>query len=420
MYKKNKIIILFFFHFAIVSIAYWLLYKLGYKHILPSNVNVLQFDARWYSIIANQGYTYIPGVGNELAFFPLFSLIWRLSHLTPVLICLLNVIILAGGFVLLLKNEKISEDLVLILFSFPSFIFFALPYSESLFFLFGVFIILGYQKTNNVLLYIGLFGASLTRSVCMFFIPIIIICELLIVDSLHTEKQRWVNASHKILATLGGFLLASIYMGWTTGKWFYFIQIQKYWSRHWLIPKFPLTTTYPQRLLGLDGISFMFGVFAIFFCLKNFIAVYNRDKILTLNSGKVKSLLFSALFLGGMTVLDTCFTLYTRNVTNIWSLNRHVMCTPFAITFIIYFFRDFRPNVYELTSLIGLLILGVFFTGIYQYLTLAVFFFFIIFFVTFLLLKYNILSSYFAIYYIVAILLQITFYEEYLAGIWTG
>jgi cation transport ATPase len=133
---------------------------------------------------------------------------------------------------------------------------------------------------------------------------------------------------------------------------------------------------FPQRVLGLDAITFMLGAIAIYFCAKWLVIILNKAQNKWQAHLNVdQAVLFSVLFLGGMTIVDTCFTRYTRGTTSIWSLNRHAMCTPFAVTFIIYLCRDFWPKFQEGLFLIFILISSIFFTGVYQYATLPVLYF---------------------------------------------
>lgn len=418
--KLSKTDIAVSVHLLIIVVAYYLLYIFGDRHILPTDGNTVRYDAYWYFTLIDEGYIYEPGLGNGLAFFPLFPVVWYWSGLTALGISFFNYAVFAGTFIFLLKDEKLSYAIQLTLLAFPSFIFFALPYSESLFFLFSTFIILGYRRNNNRLLYIGLFGASLVRSVCMLFVPAIIIVYFVNSDKELSKKQRLINCGYQLAATIGGFLAASLYMGVKSGKWFYFIEIQKYWQRHWIIPKFPLTTYSADRILGLDGVTFMLGLIAACLCCKWMYLFIKQNGLL--KTYKIdRAVLFSALYLAGMTTLDTIFTRNLGNATSIWSLNRHAMCTPFAITFIIYLYRDFWPKAYELIALITLLAAGVFITGAYHFVNLRVLGFFVLFFLNFFIIKYKtVLTNYFVLYYLVSVFLQIKFYEDFIAAVWVG
>jgi hypothetical protein len=379
----------------------------------------LHYDAYWYFDITNQGYVYIANAGNNLAFFPAFPVIWSALRLTPLGISIFNCLLFFGSFVVLFRNRKLDYKLTLILLSIPSFIFFAVPYAESLFFACSVLIIVGYRNNNNYLLYLGLFAASTIRPVGLLFGPAVLICELLCMDR-HTVRRETIKRIFcQLVACLSGFLLASAYMGYKSGKWFYFIDIQKYWYRHWLLPKFPLTTVRSADVLGLDAISFVIGVLGICYCFKLFVYKFNRSEIA--HSDFNRETVFSAVIISGTVIIDTFFTYNLVDSTNIWSINRHLLCTPFAITFLIYFYVDFKPQKIELVALAFLLLSGIFFTGVFGHLTIGSLGFYLLFFGGFFLYKYSAFPSIcFLFYYLIAVFLQAKFYADFLSGLWIG
>ncbi|WP_214073571.1 hypothetical protein [Mucilaginibacter sp. dw_454] len=387
---------------------------------MPSQSNLLHYDAYWYFSIKEFGYYYQPNAGNNAAFFPLFPLVWSYFDFSNLGISLFNLAVFGCSFVVLLKVEKLKAGFLLMLLSFPSFIFFALPYSESLFFLFCTILIIGYRKKSNLLICIGLFGASLVRSVCMIFLPAIIICELLTATF---ERNSIIKAVCKLLASTAGFLLASWYLKCATGKWFYFIEIQKYWNRHWLVPTFPLTTISPARVLGVDAVTLLLGCIAIYICIKAAVIRIRRkvSESATENRDLDPSVLMSALYMSGMSILDVVFSYKSNGGTNIWSLNRHVMCTPFALIFLVYLFKHFNPLPLERLGLALLIVLGVFFTGAFEYPNLRVLGFLVMFFSTLIALKHHKAAlGFFVIYYLLAIFLQTAFYAEFLNKLWLG
>ena len=412
--KCHNLLIIVFSHLIVVSLTFIVLILNSKKSILPNNINVLNFDAYFYYSIKDIGYLYEPNVGNNLAFFPMFPLIWKLFAVSPIGISMINLLIFLSSFWFLLKNEIIDRKVTLLLLSIPSLIFCCLPYSESLFFLFGVLILLGYSRKSKILLFFGFLGASMLRSVCMIFIPAIILCELFI-DTSTPIRQRFLSMFAKLVATLTGFFIAVIYMGYYTGKWFYFIEIQKFWHRHWATPDFPLTTLSPQRVLGIDAIAFTIGCLSIYFILKHiYSAIYdnNRKNLLEPN------VFFSTLYLAGMTILDTFFTYSTNHATNIWSINRHLMCTPFAIIFIIYLYKNFQPSKYEYIGILIIILIEIFATGIYQYSNLLPFY--VLFFSIILFFKSKWSNYLFVAYYLSAVFIQLSFYNDFLFGRWVG
>lgn len=420
--ESNKILLVVFVHFITIIGAYCLLRHLGFNYVIPTNDNIVRFDAYWYYSIVNEGYTYVPGVGNNMAFFPLFPIIWYYSDLTPLAISGINYIVFIVGFIYLFKGEKMPVSLLLMFISFPSFIFFALPYSESFFFLFCSFIVVGLRKKNEKILYIGLFCSSLVRSVCMIFVPALILCEIFNFKDIVSRKEKVIKLTYRLLASLSGFFVASAYMGIKSGKWFYFIEIQKYWLRSWGMIKLPFTTFSPERILGIDAITLMLGILAIYLSIKWSIHFYGtlRKKI-SETCFPDQSILFSAFFIAGMTILDAFFTRYVYNSSSLWSINRHIMCTPFAMVFIIYLYNQYEPKRNEKLGLCVLFISSVFFTGIFKYLNLNVFIFFILFFITLFTLKYKkTFNKYFFLYYVIAVFLQISLYRDFISNLWVG
>ncbi|MFD2872770.1 hypothetical protein ACFS5N_09840 [Mucilaginibacter ximonensis] len=419
--KKNRAFTTIIFHVAIVLTVYGFLHVFYQsKYVAPTPNNLIRCDAYWYYTIKEFGYLYTQDSASNLAFFPLFPLVWRLTGLDILLISVFNLIIFCFSLAFLLKEQKLHHNIILLLLSFPSFIFFAVPYSESLFFLFCTLIVTGYKKDSIWLLCIGLFGAALTRSVCVIFVPAIILCELLNYGSKKTLRLRFLQTVYKLWASLGGLFLAGVYMARNDGKWFYFIELQKYWRRHWIIPQFPLTTIAANRVLGLDGIAFTCGVLAIFFIVRWVLAHITKKKPLLLSAVN-QSVLFSALYIAGVTILDTSFSFNLGKSTSIWSINRHVMCTPFTLIFVIYLYQGFSPKLKEGVILILLTLFGFFFTGVYQHFNLNVLCFYSLFFLVFYLLKYYpFLNNYFVLYYSLAVFMQASFYSDFLNSAWIG
>jgi hypothetical protein len=407
-------------HLSFSIAVYYLFFITGYFAAFPRESTILRFDARWYNEIVEDGYIYEPGVGNTLAFFPLFPIVWKFSNLSALSIAIANVLLFGFGFSFMLKGRNLGLAILLLILTFPSFIFFALPYSESVFFIFCAMTLVGYRKKNDRLILIGLFGASMTRSVSILFVPAIIVCEWLDEDT--TIKQKLINGTSYLLSTVCGFLLASSLMAVQNGKWFYFFEIQKYWNRHWTIPRFPFTTFDADRVIGLDAIAFVIGLISLWLLL---FIVFRRtlsNKINCQNHpASKKPFVFSACFLAGITVIDTFFSHYLNGTTNLWSLNRHVMPTAFAIEFLVFFYNDFRPTRTELIALLLSILFGLIATGVFYTYKFPALFFFVFFFSTILFFKYKPEWRYYYIAcYLISGFLQLSFYKDFLNGLWIG
>jgi hypothetical protein len=411
---RKDVIYIAIVHTCILSIIYCFLQSVGFLDFL-SNKNLVKWDSIWYSEIKMSGYHYIPDSTCNLAFFPLFPLFWRLLHVSAIQMSLINYLLFVLSFIFLASKYKINKSFIIFILSTPIYIFFYVPYSEALFFFFAVIIIHGFDKKSIWLQCLGFFGASLVRSVSVIFIPALLICFFI---THHTNNYRRAlqNLIINILSCILSVFITVLYQGLQTDKWFYFIQIQKYWKRQWEVPSFPLTTYSPERILGVDGIAFIVGIIALFFFIKRL----NEKFSPSVNTGQYKaSILFSMVCLIGITMLDTFFTFKEANATNIWSLGRHLLCTPFFLNFIFWWTSESKPSVSDLKKLAIIVILGIFITGTYAYPSQVALYIF--FFTAILIVKYfDNLGKFLYIIYVLGILLQILNLKAFLSDNWVG
>jgi hypothetical protein len=408
-------------HIFVVVIAYLLCNAYLKNYPFPNNENLRRYDVAYYYAIKNVGYLYLQGQANNLAFFPLFPYLWGLTTLNILFMGIFNCLLFSGSLYWLLKDYKLPGSILLFLLSFPSFLFFAIPYAESLFFFFCVLIILGYKRQSDLILCVGLLGASMVRSTCVIFVPAIIICDIFEIYSLGFTKKRLLRMFYRVFASLAGFFAAALWMAYYTHKWFYFVEVQKYWHRTWAIPHFPLITIQANRVMGLDAIAFVLATIALFFCFQILIKLIKERQTGNINNELIidKHVLFSILFIVGVTILDTGFTNKLNNATNIWSLNRHMMCTAFSVSFILFLYSKYVPTRNELFVLIFIIVSGIFFTGVFHYLKPIIFY--LLFFGVLISLKYDLrINRFFILYYLFAVFLQISFYSDFLAYKWVG
>lgn len=165
----------------------------GWIYSIPKNAKEMfcQWDCGWYMKLIENGYDKIPhdhadGNAANWAFFPLFpklinsvDLISPFSFLTSAYI-INNVVFLLALYILFLYIKKEFDVkmafITIILMSFsPYSIYFSVPYTESLFFLFLVLVF--WCLINDKWIYAGLFAALLsgTRAVgVMIVFPMII------------------------------------------------------------------------------------------------------------------------------------------------------------------------------------------------------------------------------------------------------
>lgn len=410
---NKDILIKLLFHVIILLISYLLLFQFNVVKAWPDNINLLNWDGEFNYSIMEDGYEYIPYSGSNMAFFPLFPLFWKLTSFSAIWISALNFAVFLCAIFWLFKTEKVSGQQLLFILSIPSFIFFALPYSESAFFLSAVLIVVGYRDENPTLKNLGFFLASLAKSVSIVLIPAIILCEFIS----HSYQQSRPKNHKPIYLSIGssilGVFIVGLVQGIQTGKWFYFFEMQQFWGRRWIIPEIPLHTP-----VAYDAIAWIFGVFAIYFCFKHFLSIYFPKMTGNQNAVLTKPVFFSLMFMSATTILDTFFT-YNMGGANLWSLNRHLFCTPFTVVFIIWLIRDFQPTKSDCIFIFSMLTFGLYLTD--AYLSYKITFCYILFYSTLILLKLrpHFVPLLLAIYLINCVIL-ISYYTDFLSGKWIG
>lgn len=193
------------------------------------------WDGRWYINLAKNGYRFDPSGLSNVAFLPLYPALLRgLTYLTrsyPLSGLIINFFSLIGAVYFLIKltqQEKFSEtqtkDTVLFLLIYPTAIFFAAVYTESLFVFLAVATF--YFCKRGKFFFAALFGlcAAMTRIPGLF----------LIVPFLYYLFKQRRPALHYFLASLipvgtGIYLLLQkVY----TGNALAFLTAQRNWGRN--------------------------------------------------------------------------------------------------------------------------------------------------------------------------------------------
>ncbi|MDF2477761.1 MAG: hypothetical protein K0S24_3244 [Sphingobacterium sp.] len=303
--------------------VYQLMDFLSLVYAIPNEKNLLNWDSKWYYSILEEGYRYQERTCN-LAFFPLFSYFWKSLGLSIVGISFLNFIIFLLSFWIGTQKTSFSIWSLLFVLVLPSNIFFALPYSESLFFFFSMLIVVGIKEDKIGLQALGFTFASLTRSVSLIFIP------ALLITFFFSGRKKKIDVLINIGCCLLGTILVAIMQYLHTGKWLYFLEVQKQWGRSWGLPNFPLTTFNADNILALDISSLALGMVSIYILLKYFyLYFFKTSSKRNLNSEDLATI-FCCLYVGAVVFLDVFFTRSLSDKTNIWSLNRHVISTFFG------------------------------------------------------------------------------------------
>jgi hypothetical protein len=402
-YLEQKTIGIYILFFVMILIT---IQQIWFKNLFDST-NFLNWDAEHYSYISKNGYA-----GFRIAFFPLFPLIWKFLSVGVFGIILINSVLFLSSFYILIKILKITSATEILLYlSIPSFIFFYLPYTESLFFLCSVLIIIGLKNNRANLIYIGLFFAVLSRPAFTIFIPALIITELF---NKNPEK-KYFRINMCILITLLGLILVGIIQYIDTGEWFQLFSIQKEWGNRLQIPQLPLTSWAGGFIVRTDGFAFLIGVLAGGY-LTAFIFNFKKLKKKIIS----KEVVFSLAYLAGITLSVLLF-----RGGSLFSLNRFVFATPFIIVALNYWIKQaLNFNLKQLLLIFGLLFLFCMLFGSYVHiLAILKFTLWSLYVILLFTLKSNkpfIQKASFILLISLNFTFQIIFYLRFLSGEWVG
>lgn len=369
--------------------------------------NFLYWDAEHYDFIRKYGYQ-----DFRVAFFPLFPLFWKLLPIDGIGIALVNALIFLTSFYFLITSYKVKSIESILYLTIPSFIFFYLPYSESLFFLCSVLILVGLKENKTHLVYFGLFLSILSRPAFTVFIPAFIVTELLHSSS---TRKTYIRIGIYLLIAAVGLLTVGAIQFHDTGEWFQFFSVQKGWGNELQIPKLPLTSWAGSFIVKTDGFALLIGVLA---------GGYLSALILKLKWVKAampgRDVLFSLAYLGGISLTVLLF-----RGGSLFSLNRFVLATPFIIVVLHYWMNQ---NVFftnkQLIATYILIFLFWLLLGSYVHIQELLKYLLLSFYALFLFtLKSHLpIARKYSLILLIALnfIFQVTFYVRFLSGLWVG
>lgn len=303
---KNYFLPLFGFYI----VAFLVVYSLNVFDVLSTSIKPV-WDIEHYKWIADNCYC-----DFRLVFFPGFSWFWRLTGVGLVGISIINglIYIISSSYLGFLIKAKPHG--FLILSTIFSSIFFFLPYSESLFYLFVSIGIYGILSHNSFIV-IGFSFASITRSASTLFT----VASISSIISWRSGKIRLESIENRkkiitiILTSISaiGFIALLNYL--ESGDPFSFYKYQSIWENRLSFPSLPL------RSWG-SGIAHQFDFMAI-----GFILVFSLYFLKHWKSVALSLLLkYSILYLLGFTLLTLAF-----RGGSLHSYNRFIFCSPFFL-----------------------------------------------------------------------------------------
>lgn len=297
----------------------------------PLPTGLVHWDAEWYDSIRMQGYFFRPAAKSSVAFFPLFPLLWRASHLGPIGISLLNLGVAAGSLYLLARSLQLRPVAVILFTALPSCFFLYIPYTEACFFFFAslVLVLLARWPERVGWLAAVLFCSAFARVSAFFFLPALGVVEGV---GWLRDRHSWPQRLRRLivwgLATGAGLATVMVYQWQQTGVWFAFNKAEEQWGHHLQVPRLPfISTTENDGALWADGLAMLVGFAALGWLL------YTAWRVVRHPAGPVpdRLLLFAATYIAVATVQVVLQAPVEGGHSSLMSLNRYVFCTPLFV-----------------------------------------------------------------------------------------
>lgn len=210
-----------------------------------SDEGLLSWDAAHYDEIRRYLYDTTSMWQGNFAFFPLFPLVWRLSHLGPVGISVLNWMLFAIGLVLvaLIFGNSLPWWNCLLLLCAPYLVIFMVPYSEAVFFLGIAAGLYGLSHNRYWLYFLGFFLACTTRAAGNIIVVAWVIVDVLSAIYSRSGMLQLGRSLLRHLAPVVLGVLAVMLLQHIRGAehWFEYVLAQREWGKEWAWPSWPFS-----------------------------------------------------------------------------------------------------------------------------------------------------------------------------------
>lgn len=312
----------------------FLLYSAGIQMGLlsiPTEANLLKWDAAWYWEISHYGYLEENFMGKfaSTVFYPLFPLLTKVSHLGTIGVVFLNLTIFTIGLLLLANHFQLSIARTFLFLTQPSLIFIALPYPEALSFtLLAAFIVL-FNKQQYVWAACSLLLAGWARPLIWTFLPVLLFW--LAIDW-RNIKSTVLPFACLLLTLLLSYMAFSWYLHGITGIWNANVRAYGYFGGHFQLPRFPFWT-HGDAHTGmwtrqLDYLAFATALLSIVLAGRLLYKSYKKQYAI----GRSQLLFGMACTYLASLMLVRLFSMGG----DLWSLNRYVFVNPFFLYFLYF------------------------------------------------------------------------------------
>jgi hypothetical protein len=297
----------------------------------PLPTGLVHWDAEWYDSIRTQGYFFRPDAKSSVAFFPLFPLLWRASHLGAIGISLLNLGLATASLYFLARSLRLRPVAVVLFMALPSCFFLYIPYTEACFFFFTslVLVLLARWPERVSLLALVMFCAAFARVSAFFYLPALCVVEGV---GWLRDYRSWPQRLRRLficgLATGAGLVSVMVYQWQKTGVWFAFNKAEEQWDHHLRLPALPfISTTENDGALWIDGLAMLVGFAALLWLLRTAWRVVRNPT----GPAPDRLLLFATTYIAVATLQVVFQAPVEGGHSSLMSLNRYVFCTPLFV-----------------------------------------------------------------------------------------
>ena len=328
----------------------WYAYHVREPFAKITNDDLVVFDAAHYNSIKEYLYQSPFDIDHrEYAFFPLFPLLWRATGLSPIGICLLNIMLFLVGVVvlLLLFKDKMTPWVALLTVCMPYLVVFAIPYSEALFFIVAAAGLYGLVNRRYWLYFTGFLLVSMTRSASNILLVAWLITDLLICLQQRESWKTYIkNVALHLAPVIAGVAFVIIFQrlcGAT--QWFQFVSSQEIWGKEISLPQWPFTDWSVEGKSVTWALIFTLFIPALAWLATKLFASLGNDKtnnVADKNRQWQIVRLLSVLFFVGNIVL----ALFTQKGC-MYSQARLLTCTPFFVFLVLDIASKPVPKVWR-------------------------------------------------------------------------
>ena len=332
-------IVLVYHALAALAVVVWCS-LMGHPSLEPRSL--LRFDALHYQWISQHGYE-----GFRQAFFPLFPLTWRFMGTEIMSAIILNGCLYFLSLILLARTLSSDIRTLLVWCTLPSTVFFFAPYTEALFAMGAVILLLGTRYDLRIATCVGMFICTLSRPAFTALAPAAI-------GAIWLSRKGWrpllASTLPLLTGTIIGLVVVLIVQHAETGSWFGFFHAQAGWGNEFVTPSFPLRSWGGGPVVMLDAAALLFGIAGL-----GFLLMQAKHRFLGRISPSPPVLLISV---GYVSFISLIILLLHKG--ELYSLNRFIFATPFFLVIVEHWFRSHhRFSRTEVTW--GILLMSLFF-----------------------------------------------------------